>query len=346
MEKKINIQDIYKILLAKKKKFMLGGAIAFVLSCVYIFPQPRYYETNVTLAPESNEASATSTISSIASSFGFDLGNVNSTDAIYPMLYPDVIQSQDFIVGLFEIPVEAVIEGYNTTYYEYIAKCQKKNIYLVPFDKLTKWITKLMAPPAIKPKGGNGKKYDPFWLTKEQHKTVEKIKDRIECAYDLKTEVITLTVLDQDPLVCACMADSVRQHLQDYIIEYRTRKASNDAKYYRQMVEASKAEFDSISVVYSQYCDSHFNTARQTFLVEQDKLQAEMNIKQQAYTAFVAQLQAAEAKIQECTPAFCVIQSASVPEKPSKPKRLIFVGAMVILTLVGQSIYFLREYIF
>lgn len=51
------------------------------------------------------------------------------------------------------------------------------------------------------------------------------IGEKITCAIDQKTEVITITVQDQDRLVCALMADSARQHLEDFIIQYRTKKA-------------------------------------------------------------------------------------------------------------------------
>ena len=46
------------------------------------------------------------------------------------------------------------------------------------------------------------------------------------------------------------------------------------------------------------------------------------------------QLQAAKAKIQERTPAFTMLQNASVPTKPEGPKRMIFVLVMTFLAFV------------
>lgn len=69
---------------------------------------------------------------------------------------------------------------------------------------------------------------------------METIGEKITCAIDQKTEVITITVQDQDRLVCALMADSVRQHLEDFIIQYRTKKAQIDVLHYQSLADKAK----------------------------------------------------------------------------------------------------------
>ena len=56
-----------------------------------------------------------------------------------------------------------------------------------------------------------------------------------------------------------------------------------------------------------------------------------MQAKYNVYTAMSTQLQAATAKLQETTPAFTVIESASMPIKPAGPKRMIISIAMMLL---------------
>lgn len=57
----------------------------------------------------------------------------------------------------------------------------------------------------------------------------------ISCQVDDETQVITLRVRAQDPLVAATMVDSVCAHLQDFITEYHTSKARVDLDYYRKL---------------------------------------------------------------------------------------------------------------
>ena len=56
-----------------------------------------------------------------------------------------------------------------------------------------------------------------------------------------------------------------------------------------------------------------------------------MQAKYNVYTAMNTQLQAATAKLQEATPAFTVIETASMPIKPAGPKRMIISIAMMLL---------------
>ena len=64
-----------------------------------------------------------------------------------------------------------------------------------------------------------------------------------------------------------------------------------------------------------------------------------MQLRYNAYTAHSTQLQAARAKLREETPAFTQIQSATVPIKPSAPKRMIFCGIFLLFTFIVVTIY-------
>jgi uncharacterized protein involved in exopolysaccharide biosynthesis len=68
--------------------------------------------------------------------------------------------------------------------------------------------------------------------------------------------------------------------------------------------------------------------------------------KYNAYNAFASQLQAMKAKVQERTPSFTTLKSATVPVKPSGPKRMIFVIGMVVLSLFAASLFFARKELF
>jgi hypothetical protein len=68
--KVIDIVDIATKLWAKKKLFATTLPIALVVSYLYILGFPRYYSTDIKLAPELEGTSISSTLGSLASSFG------------------------------------------------------------------------------------------------------------------------------------------------------------------------------------------------------------------------------------------------------------------------------------
>ena len=71
-----------------------------------------------------------------------------------------------------------------------------------------------------------------------------------------------------------------------------------------------------------------------------------MQLKYNTYTTLVAQLKAADAKLQERTPVFTTIQGAEVPVKPSGPKRVLFVLGSLFIASIIITVYAIRDIMF
>lgn len=334
-KKIIDLSQVLRLLWSKKKLFVKVWVATFILSCIWILPQPRYYVCDVKLAPEAGGEDVAGGLSSIASSFGLNLGGAGN-DAIYPMLYPDLLQSPEFTVELFDIKVESIEGDISTDYYTYLSKHQKKNVLFYPFRQVSKWISELL-DNSPKRKGGEG--HDAFRMTKREQQVAQTIQKHISCSVDKKTDVISLSVKDQDPLICATLADSVMEHLQNFIIAYRTKKARLDESYYQNLADSARQEYYNAQMAYSDYCDAHRDIILQSSITERDRLENDLSITQNTYQAMMTQLQAMKAKVQEKTPTFTTLQSATVPIKPSEPKRMLFVAAMLVLASLITAVW-------
>ena len=68
---------------------------------------PNKYTCEVLLAPELSTRRSTASISALAQQIGLKMGSgtLGNTEALYPTLYPDLINSSDFKVSLFNVPV-------------------------------------------------------------------------------------------------------------------------------------------------------------------------------------------------------------------------------------------------
>lgn len=348
MEERVDYRKVFCEIKKRKKLFLKTLPIAFVISCLWILPQPRYYTCDVMLAPESTDESAAGSLSSLASSFGFNIGGV-ANDAIYPMLYPDLFTSPEFLVQILSIHIDSVDEDgekIDTDYYTYLTTMQKKNWLTQPFLVCARFIKQMVSPPKPDEKRvGDVTKLDPSLLSRDDYELVTDMSDIILCSVDKKTNVITINVMDQNRRVCALIADSVKVRLQDFITNYRTAKARKDYAYYQNLTDSVKREYDKAVDLYSQYCETHKDMILQSYISERDKLENDMALKYETYTTMMTQLTAAKAKVQEKTPAFTTLKSASAPVKPAGPKRMIFVGVMLVLTFIGTSVYILRDII-
>ena len=55
---------------------------------------------------------------SIASTFGFDLDKISTSDAITPLLYPDLMDDNGFVTDMFSIKVINKDNSLKTSYYD------------------------------------------------------------------------------------------------------------------------------------------------------------------------------------------------------------------------------------
>lgn len=322
-------------LLAKKWKIAATGLCAVIVTYLLILPVPRYYTCDVSLAPETNDELNKGGLSSLASSFGLN-ANGSGEDAISPELYPDLFESNDFIMGLLDIQVTTKDGKIHTDYYDYLSKYQKYNVLMTPVYAIIRMLKKPEKPHAAE-------SINPFMLSKHDDEIFKGIKGSITCDVDKKTDVITITVTDQDPLVAATLADSVREHLQDFITVYRTKKARVDVIHYTKLVSQTLAEYNKALAQYSTFCDAHEDAILQVYVSQRDKLEQNMQMKYEAYHTMCSQLEAMKAKLQERTPAFTTLKSASVPVKPAGPKRLIDSIVVGFLVTIFYMLYLIRH---
>lgn len=326
--KPIDFVQIVKKLWPHRKRYALVLGATLVGTYLLMVCIPRYYKCTVSLAPEIGGSSASGTLGSLASSFG--LGNIakmSSQDAIFAEIYPNVLSSKDFIAELMTVEVTTKKGDVKCNYYTYLRDKQSAAWWNV----ILSGILELLSPTPPDSYQGE-EKLSVFNLTKQQDDLFGAVKGNIKCMVDKKTDMVTIEVKDQDPKVCAIMANATCMKLQEFITAYRTNKARVDYEYYKKMTAESKEEYDKALKAYAAFADHNYNAVLVSYRAQQDKLENDMQLCQNVYTAMNNQMQMAAAKLQEATPAFTMIESASMPVKPAGPKRMFISIGMMILS--------------
>ena len=163
---------------------------------------------------------------------------------------------------------------------------------------------------------------------------------------DKKTGVISINVKDQDPLVCKTLADSVIVRLQGFITNYRTNKARTDVAYYTALADSAHHEYVNAYMEHARYADANQHTVLESHRNKLAALENEMQLKYTSYSMLMAQLQAAQSKVQERTPAFTLLKGAAIPILPAGPKRVIFVLGMMFLVFIIRTLLILKDDLF
>jgi Uncharacterized protein involved in exopolysaccharide biosynthesis len=336
----ISLIEVFKILKADFRKVCIYSCTAGVIGVILAFATPKIYKSTVILAPEESGSSFSGSISSLAAMVGMNMKIGQTGDALYPEIYPDLMESTSFIVGMFPVTVKKSKTDETYTYFDYLQKYQKLAFYEYPID----WMSSLKEMLSNEDQPKPGHKADSKHLTKKEYDIVKSIIGKINCSVDKKTNVITIEVKDQDPQIAATIADSAQMHLQWTITDYRTKKARIDLEYMQKLFDEAHKEYTKARQKYASFGDANSKVVLQSVQSKLDDLENEMQLKYTIYQQVVEQLQLAKAKVQERTPAFTIVQEASVPVKhSSRPKIVTLIIWMILGFLLRAGILLWRN---
>lgn len=339
--KAIDMMVIFRKMKENRKLYYKVLPVVFVLSCLFIVCVPRTYITDTTVVPELDNSKSGGALNSIASSFGLNMDMFQTSDAITPLLYPDLMSDNKFVSDLFGIKVRTADGEVNTTYAKYILEHTKLPWWGYAFA----YVKSLFPKKGGKPVAGKGDGFDPYCMSRDEDDLAHAVRASVSIGVDKKTGVIGITTSAQDPLVCKILADSTRRILLDYITSYRTNKARTDMEYYHNLLIEAKADYERARQLYASYSDANSDVVLTSFRSKQEDLENEMQLKFNVYSTVSAQYQEAKARVQERTPAFTLLKGAAVPVKASKPKRMFFVLGMTLLAAFIITLYSVRDYL-
>ena len=332
-ESSIDFAAIWQAIKKHKKLYYKALGVAFVIGLIIGFSIPKTYNCKILLAPEmGGKSGGASGLASLASSFGVNIGSGGSAngDAITPTVYPDLMQSVDFKTALFPVKVKRKGDKAPMTVYDYFKNEWKYAWWEHCFG--------LLAPHKQKDTIVNN-----FELTGEQSYIAGLINKNVSCSIDKKTFLITINVTAQDPHVAALLADSVKTRLQDFLTQYRTNKARHDLEYAQNLQKQAKKDYERARQLYVDYMDSNNDIMLMSAQQKQMDLENDMQLQYNNYNALNAQVIDAKAKVQQETPAFTPLQSATVPLGPVGPKRNRIILICLFLAALGTTVYALYK---
>lgn len=329
-ELEIDWMEILRKIIAIRKTLYKAAGVGVVLGIIIALSIPKQYTVTVTLSPEMGGDKASGGLASLASSFLGGAATSNSPDALNATLAPDIVASTPFVLELFNTRVQTLDGELDTTLVAYLD------------EQKSPWWGYIKAAPsmaigAIKSifakETNTISVLNPFQLTEKEAAKVKGLRQSILAEVDKKTAMTTITVTLQDSKVTAIVADSVVEKLQEYIINYRIKKAKEDCTYLEELYHERQQEYYNAQSKYAHYFDSNRNIAFQSVRAEQERLQNDMNLAYQVYSQVAQQLQVARAKIQEEKPVFAVVEPATVPLQPSNTSRKVIILEITFFTI-------------
>lgn len=337
---KIDVMKYITPVLKNWKKILLVGLCSAVIGVAFSFTFPKEYKVVTRLAPELSLRS--NSLTSLASIAGINMNMLgNNNDALLPTVYPDIVSSVPFITGLFDMPVgEKTLYGYMT---EDTKRPHVEKVLAVPSKAVSCFVRLFKNDTEDELTEGDSSSLNTFNLTKDQYSVYKALRNMISVSVDKKTFMVTITVVAQDKYVAADLARNVNDKLRKYVIDYRTDKTRQVVDYLKEALEVSREDYYQAQRRYAVYSDRHQNVMMQSYQIERQRLQNEMNLKFQLFSSLSQQLQQHEVQLQQETPVFAEVVPATVPMRKFKPSRMSFLFGFFILGCFVSFVVFIRK---
>ena len=339
--KEIDLLEIFYRLWSRKRLILIWCMWGAIAGLIIAFSIPREYSTTVKLAPEFKRNSRSiASINALASLAGINTSGNSGTDAMYPPLYPEVVSSLPFIVSLLDVPVEDK-EGNKFTVREYLLEETSSPWWSSVVNLPRRMVSGVTGLFSHKEKEQEEHTLDKFRLNKEEDFLVKSLKGRITANVDQNTYVISIGTQMQDPVVSAILADTVVSRLRDFITDYRTDKARQDLAYAEKLNADAQHDYYAAQQRLADYVDRNQNLATQSARITRDRLSNEASLAFNLYNETSLQVQNAKSKVQETTPIYMELEPATVPLKPTSPRKGLILAGFIFLSFVGACSWIL-----
>ena len=322
------------------RRFILHLTIGFFfLGLLTAILSEKEYTASLMFIPQTGESSRSSlgNFGGIASAAGIDLGGLNSTSEITPILYPKMITNIKILQELINAPLRIENGTKVITYANYYEDIYQPNI----LHNLKKYSIGL---PGIIISAFRGEELE--IVEKEDTSTIIKLSNRetshfsrlisqINIKLNEREGYVELSVTMPNPLLAAQIAQHAQELLQKEVIAFKISSAREHLDFTEFLYLQKKVQFEESQNKLSSFRDRNQNLSSALAINELEKLQAEYNLAFNIYLEVAKQLEQAKLQVSKDTPIFSVIQSVTIPTIPSAPNHILII---ILFSLFGLFI--------
>ena len=345
----IDILALVRGLWEGRKTIIICTAVFMFLGLMAALSMRRVYTVQTVMVPQI-ASGRSSSLSSLASLAGVDMGMDLSAKDLSPLVYPQIVSSVPYRLELMHAPLHYAKADTLVSMLDY-AKYYAKPSVMAVVKKYTIGLPFLLLN-AIKGKpqeivlpageGSDGPK--PLLLTKDEEKMLPVIAQTVALTVEKKEGYISLTVTGIEPIQTADLAMKAQQLLQQEITRFRTDKAKNELDYIQARYEESKKEAESLQAALATINDRSQSMTTTRARIERDRIQSKYSVANAIYSEMAKQLEQAKMQVKKDTPVCTVIQPVTVPTKPSNSRAKTLVVWTFLGIILGCGIVLGKQY--
>lgn len=321
----------------KKRMFVIYVTLAFMVLglMIALFSRKEYTATTV-FVPQTSRQGVSSSMSSLASLAGINLGQVGGGESLSPAIYPQLLSNVDFIKELMYTPIKFEEWPEKVTLFDYYTN----EDYNKPtfFGTVKKYTLGLPGVIIKAIKGSNKEEADSAAadgplpvFTEKEYACKQVLTNLVSITINDKDGYVELSASMPEPVAAAEVATAAFNLLEKYITEYKIEKAKATLDFVNDRFAEAKADFEEKQKELASFRDANRMLTTATSQIAQERLEREYELANTIYTELARQKTQVELQVKEDTPVLSVVQPVVVPFEKSKPKRAIILIAFTFL---------------
>lgn len=348
-EEGINIMALVRSLWEDRKTIIICTAVFIVLGLVAALTMKRTYTVNTVMVPQLSSGK-TSSLSSLASLAGFDLGTSPSAD-LSPVTYPQIVSSTPFRLELLHTPLHYEKADTAVSMLDYALNYDKPGVmaavkkYTIGLPGVILGALRGEKEELSLPAEGVTDGPKPLLVNKDEEKFMTAIGNAVSLAVDKKEGLLTLSVTGSEPIQTAELALKAQQLLQAEITRFRTEKAEAELEYVQARYKEVKAEADHYQNLLASVTDRSQSMTTTRSRVEMERVRSKYTVANSIYLEMAKQLEQSKMQVKRDTPAFTIVQPVAVPTKPSNSRAKTLIVWTFLGFVLGCGIVLLKGYL-
>ena len=343
-EDEIDIKDLIIPIWKARKQILTTAVIFAIFGGIIGFLTPATYTASSTFLPQTAQAGGglSGSLGGLASLAGINLSTgAGGGGEIPPSMYATVLGSQPFRKRILDAKI--IVNGDSISYRDYLTN-QPRTVLGTISEYTIGLPGKVIGAMSSKEEGSETLATEVFQpLSDEEYGLQNAVTGKVSIANDKKEGIVSLTVVEGNPLVAAQVAQVTEEILQDWIIEYKIKNAKAQYDFIEKQFETKQKEFFSIQEQLANYTDRNQNVLAASYLTRLDRLQAEFDLVNTVYSELAKQKEQAAIQLSKDTPTFSVLDPVEVPKEKTGPKKSLYVLGSFFIGLAFSAGWFLAR---
>ena len=312
-----------------ERRFVLKVSLGFaVLGLLVGFLTPKTFTATSTFVPQTAGEKPSGSLSGLAALAGIDLSAGSSGSDIPATLYPKVLASVPFKQEILSTSI--IFESDTLTFKQYLLN-QSPGV-LSSIKKYTIGLPGLLLTSLREPDLVMQAPKELIELSEEDFELIKYLENLVSIETNEKEGYISLSIVDNNPLIAAQIAKATELALQKRIIDYKIENARSLYEFTSEQFNAKQKEFYALQDELAEFTDRNRNISSAQFQNQKLRLEAQYSIVNAVYTELAKQKEQAAIQVSKDTPIFSVIDPVVVPKEKTSPKRGLL---LVIYTFLG-----------